>query len=116
MNTEQMREALDRMDALLDSEAGLLTVPAGSATHTAAVADMRTIRAALTHPQEPARVGGVPEDWKLMRKKAGITVQAPNGDAVYVEPHARASREMPEEVLYALADALLAATHPKEQP
>jgi len=61
-HTEQMREALDRMDALLDSGTGLLAVPAGSATHTAAVADMRTIRAALTAPaaEVPEAMGDEP--------------------------------------------------------
>jgi len=68
-HTEQMREALDRMDALLDSGTGLLAVPAGSATHAAAVADMRTIRAALTAPaaEVPEAMGdepALPSPWK----------------------------------------------------
>jgi len=51
MTTAELLNALDRMDALLDAETGLLTVSQDSATVKACRADMRLIRAHLAQPQ-----------------------------------------------------------------
>lgn len=45
-----LREALDRMDALLNPALGLLAIPPGSATAKASERDMTLIRAALSQP------------------------------------------------------------------
>lgn len=53
-------DALDRMDALLDPERGLLTVGANSATAIGSRSDMRLIRAALASQASPAKRGAEP--------------------------------------------------------
>lgn len=52
-NEQLLREALNRMDALLDPESYLLAVPDNSATRRAAISDMKLIRTALAQPAEP---------------------------------------------------------------
>jgi hypothetical protein len=111
MTTEQMREALDRMDALLDSGTGLLAVPAGSATHTAAVADMRTIRAALTAP-----AAEVPVPEALRKAEYALWVCAEHNALHHGEAHntvieARAAHALVKSAL--AAPAAIAAEVPE---
>lgn len=53
--------------------------------------------------------------WRFARTHDGIDVHMPDGGAVYVESVALAERRMPEEVLYALAAALLTTPTPPAQ-
>lgn len=84
MNTEQMREAFEAEMRCEETwgHQSLKRKKCGRYEHWRVDLMWSVWQAALTHPQEPARVGGVPEGWQFRVLSPGsITVQTESGYA-----------------------------------